>query len=160
MANHIKSTEEFCSNPEKIFEKMAENAFNDLTLTYNDFDNNEFEDWKFNIKDYSEFGRCRTFEYPNNLKSNIGAMNLYTQETSYQIFLSTPGYFLSPEYHSILLEPDHDVTVKVAREVIEVLDYEGIECLKSLKRDDCIYDYVQKVRVIDEPIQVNLLFEF
>ena len=139
-------TEEFCTDPGKLFEKMTENAFDDLTLTFTDFNNNDYVDWKFKTKDYAEFGRCRSFKYPKDFQSSIATMTLNTIETSYQIFLSTPGYFLSPEYHSVLLEPDYDATVKVAREVIEVLDYEGIECLKTLKRDDCIYDYVQKVR--------------
>ena len=64
--------------------------------------------------------------------------------SGYQVFISTPGYFISTEYHSVLLEPNVDLTVKVTREVMEVLDYEGQPCLSTQNRDSCIYEYIYK----------------
>ena len=133
-------SEGYCQKPEELFATLAENSFDQFSMTFMDFESYEYEVSDFDYKDHSEFGRCLTFDYI----VPVASMHLHTQATTFQIFISTPGYFLSSEYHSVLLEPDYDRVVRVAREVIEVLDYEGKDCMHSLDRDDCIYDYIDK----------------
>ena len=138
------SSEDYCQNPEDLFNELSENSFAKFTMNFLDFDSYNYEVEDFEYKDHPEFGRCITFDYTH-YNVPVASLRLYTLETTFQIFLNTPGYFLSSEYHSLLLEPDFDRVVRVSHEVIEVLDYEGKECKKSLERDDCIYDYIFKV---------------
>ena len=136
---------EFCSKPDKLFEEMTKSAFEGFEITYMDFDDpNYYIAKEFINKDWSEFGRCKTFAYPKNVKG-LWTVKLESNPTTFQVIISTPGYFVSREYHSILLEPDYDATVKVTREVIQVLDYEGQPCKMTLTRDDCVYEYIFKV---------------
>ena len=58
------NSQEFCGNSTKLFEKLAEKAFEDLTVSYMDFENYFYENPKYKYKDYPEFGRCKTFKYP------------------------------------------------------------------------------------------------
>lgn len=138
------TSDETCQNPEDLFNELSENSFAKFTMSFLDFDSKYYDVEDFEYKDHSEFGRCISFDY-NYYNVPVASLRLYTLETTFQIFLNTPGYFLSSEYHSLLLEPDYDRVVRVSREVIEVLDYEGKECLHSLEKDDCIYDHIYKV---------------
>ena len=143
-------SDDFCSKPDKLFDEMTKSAFEDFTMTYIDFDDpywyyaEEFinKDWS---DEGSEFGRCKTFVYPDDVKKGVWKLQLETKASTYEVMISTPGNFLSPEYHSIIFEPNYKIVVKVEREVVQVLNYEGQPCQPTLTRDDCIDGYFFKV---------------
>ena len=136
-------SQEYCSKPDQLFNEMTKPAYQDFSMTYIDFDDpNNYYAEEFTNKDWDEFGRCKTFQYPDHVEKGLWMLHLETKASTYQVILSTPGYFVSPEYHSVLLEPDYDTKIKVTREVVQVLNYEGQPCNPTFTRDDCVYDYI------------------
>ena len=136
--------ESFCNDPKELFNKLSNSTFEDFKMWYVSFDDGEYyvaEDFKY--KEIGDFGRCLTFIYPEN-RGAMWELSMSSNQSGFQVFISTPGYFISTEYHSVLLEPNFDLTVKVNREVMEVLDYEGQPCVTTQNRDACIYDYIEQ----------------
>ena len=138
-----------CTDPQDTAEKITTfpvDFFEGVTIDTDDFpmNLNMEDDQHFEAKDTLRFGRCFTFNYPEN--EDIPEISFMLKNYSFNVYVHSPGSFFGADAQNILIEPGFTVKTTIAHELFDVLGFDGEACnYYESGRDDCIDSAIHKV---------------
>ena len=146
-------TESYCNDPAELFETLKEGVqsmiygaimfgFSELNNDIIYIDNETF--WE--AKEQLDFGVCFTFNIPKH--QDIWKIDFFLDKSESLIAIFSPpkNFIATFDRHLKILRPGYLLYINMEHEVSKVLDLNGQRCTEELQRDDCVYEYLHKVK--------------